>query len=344
MASEEPASKGRLFPSLFWAALAFAVWATVSAAGASPTIATFDVPKGVTVWSALIDDTGEIAGAYSTQKGTQRIYTRSKAGTFQSYDVPADEKGISVDGISKGVVTGWYISGRQGETSVSFVLPPVGPLTYFSMPSAQVTNALAINKTGIIVGNYLVPKSAYSAFIRSPDGSIEALNVPGSDQTLVSDINASGTIVGFGGAFDQSFVRAANGSVTVFGFPGARATGASSINKKGDIAGCFDDASLARHAFIRTRAGQFTQIDVPGAAITCAIRINNNSYVIGYSTTQPNGGDPYQGFIRKSDGSMEIVAVPQSPEVWLFSINNANEISGIYVDQNGVRHGMIVTP
>jgi probable HAF family extracellular repeat protein len=180
----------------------------------------------------------------------------------------------------------------------------------------RVTTPWDANDRGAIAGTYAVgsaadPDSArFHGFVRSRDGSISTVDVPGASITGANAINNRGAVVGtFVDADGDSHGFLLNrGTLTPIDPPGAAADAypgtaqvqATDINDLGQIVGVYPDAKGTFHGFAYAN-GQFTQLDPPRAAG------NRNGF--GASAA--------------------------------FGINNRGQVVGQYVDDQGVLHGYL---
>jgi len=315
---------------------------------AAPTVTYFDVPGG-SVDTAVIDNAGEVSGAYLGSDGNKHGYKRTVDGTITTFDGPGGVYTIPND-ISKGVIIGQYLttSPQNGGTDSSgFILPPDGPAVAFSVANSSYTIPIGINN-GVIVGMYGgVKKHAADryAFVRSPTGIIKRFSVPGANETEAGDVNISGVIVGnaYGGPDEGGFIRSPDGSLTTFGVQDGGRPFASSIQIDGIVAGTFIGNRNLVHGFIRSTNGAYKIVDVPGASYTAVSCINNNEWSVGIWSTNADGTNA-KSFIRTADGKIKKFSIEQAAFTWLNHINSANVASGIYFDQQNVGHGVIVTP
>ena len=138
--------------------------------------------------------------------------------------------------------------------------------------------------------------------------------------TQPSCINTAGVIAGgysdANGAY-HGFVRATSGAISSFNAPGAgtgigQGTFPISINTAGAIAGIYADASDVAHGFVRAANGTITTFDAPGAG--------RQDWLAALSVKSK--GPPTQG-------------------TYGFSINDAGDIAGLYLDASVVVHGLV---
>lgn len=156
--------------------------------------------------------------------------------------------------------------------------------------------------------------------------------------TVARSINIPGDIVGE--YYDpkvavHGFVRPSDGQITTLDVSGAstgngQGTFPKGINASGEIAGFYYDAEhLVTRGFIRDAGGVITTFD-SGLAVS----INSDGVVTG------PWGPTRQGFFRDRRGNVTTFSVGTFG-TFPNSINDENEITGSYVDQNFTSHGFL---
>jgi hypothetical protein len=223
-----------------------------------------------------INDTGEIAGAFTDVSGSHG-FVRASDGTFTAFDPSGGTAHVGILIVKRitagGVVVGFY-------TDSSFVF-------HGFLRAADGTNTV-LDAPG--AGTML------------------------TTGTQVGDINAHGVIVGgivtasgVGASTGHSFLRAADGTYTVFDPPeaGSHGSDAISINDSGVILGAYLDANLVRHGYLRDALGTFVTFDDPSAAQmpvsptflgTVPARINATGAIVGLYSDSTGGR---HGFVRE---------------------------------------------
>src|SRR6478609_10058118 len=133
--------------------------------------------------------------------------------------------------------------------------------------------------------------------------------------TYATNINPSGTIIGFSGDANNvrhGFVRSRDGSFTIFDAPGAgtgpgQGTRAYTINPSGTITGFFNDAGNVFHGYVRSNQGAITVFDAPGAGTGpgkgtfpfSPLIMNPNGAITGWYT---DSAFVSHGFLRDRNG------------------------------------------
>lgn len=163
-----------------------------------------------------------------------------------------------------------------------------GELTTLDFPGADLTLALGINDSGVVVGEWDIFDSqgntlAYHGFIWK-DGTFTDVEFPGSADTSILGINNNGDFVGLwdtdiNAPAGHGFVSSQE-QFTSFDVPDATLTEGNDINDAGQIVGLFVDASGVSHGFLKT-CDSLTTIDYPSAGSTEAWGINSADQIVG---------------------------------------------------------------
>jgi uncharacterized membrane protein len=154
--------------------------------------------------------------------------------------------------------------------------------------------------------------------------TLTQLDVPNATQTLPSQINDFGHIVGQFQDFRGNHGFLMTGASTIpIDYPQATETAAFGINNRLQIVGNYIDGDGALHGFLREN-GVFTSIDHPDATDTAALAINDSGQIIGYYSI--NGG-PFHGYIR-SNGVFTTIDFPGASYTEPLGINNNGDIVG----------------
>ncbi len=309
--------------------------------GGALTFTIFDAPAAGTgmlqgTMGTSINDGGDIAGIYLTAPNVAHGFVRSgTTGTITEFDAPNAGTTLNQGTFPASINTAGDVAGMYfdtGNAQHGFVRSATGTITEFDIPGAPTsighrgTLPLSMNAGGEITGFYVDANDVRHGFVRASNGTITApIDAPGAGTgltqgTIPLSIDTVGDITGFykdaGGTF-HGFIRASNGTITApINAPGA-GTGPSGkvsfvgtlplgFDAAGDIAGTYADANGVNHGFVYTAASAtptFTTFDAPGAGTTGLF----------FSGTGP------------------------------FSMNGGGDVSGLYTDTNGVRHGFVRT-
>ena len=264
---------------------------------------------------------------------------------------------------ASGTVTGYYFHPRK------LGIPPVhgflrdrdGTFTTFSVPGATEselgTLPLSINQAGAVTGVFETgDRRALNVerrgFLRHPDGTVIAFDVPGSKGSDIGtspvSINDAGEIAGVYENIDMNFrrhgfLRAPDGTITSFDGPTMFDTVPADINRAGTITGWWNDTFF--HGFLRSRDGTFTTFDVPPSSDvpnpirTFPTSINSAGAVTGNYLNETEF--IRHGFVRAPDGTFTTFTVPGAVDTFPNSINSAGTIVGSYDDVNLQDHGFV---
>jgi hypothetical protein len=281
---------------------------------------------------------------------------------YISFEAPGAYFGTFPSSINPaGVVTGSYLD--DNFVSHGFLRAPDGTFTEFDAPGAGAVGAfaegtypVAIDRAGIVTGNYVDDNDVSHGFLRAPDGKLTTFNAPGAgtapntglpEGTYPVAINPAGTITGYryGASGLCGFLRAPDGTFTEFEAPGAsNGTFPAAINPAGVVTGYYQDESYVYHSFLRAPDGTFTKFEAPGARTgddygTFPVSINPAGVVTG-SYDDENGLS--HGFVRAADGTFTEFEAPHAVEgTFPVSINPAGAIAGSYDGANGLGHGFV---
>lgn len=232
----------------------------------------------------------------------------------------------------------------QGQGIISFDAPNAG------RGFEQGTLAICINQGGTVAGYYIDSKREEHGFVRAANGAITEFDVPNLHSPLVTAINGSGELVGYG-------TRVSGGAGTYHGFlrrnttyiainvPGSADTVVTGINDSDAVTGSFDDAAGVWHGFIRSGSGTYTTFDEPDATLnqtglgTRALGINANGEVTGYYNDNNTG--QAHAFIRDQFGNFTSFDPAGADGTVANSINLSGEVAGNYTDIDQVLHGFV---
>jgi hypothetical protein len=293
-----------------------------------------------------INSNGDVTGICIDSSHAYHGFVRlASDGTVTEFDAPgagsAANRGTSPLSINDaGEIAGLYTTGGAGVGSsyYGFLRAANGTITTVSEPNAgsgedgegdkQGTEAVAINASGEIVGDYYDSKNNLHGFVLSTGGAYTSFDPPGSTTTNPSE--PTGTIP-------------------------------TSIDAAGDVAGTYTDSNSLRHGFVRTASGTITSFDAPGAVTTSGSSViggtaplsidPGGNYIAGIYT---DSGGMGHGFIYsqplsgsgtfttfEATGASAVTGAPLSGTMG-FSINASGMLSGSYSDSSGVLHGLVL--
>jgi hypothetical protein len=234
--------------------------------------------------------------------------------TFQDFSNPADLTFNQLLGINNaGMIGGYYGSGATGHPNQGYTLNPSGPVfTPENFPGSAQTQVVAINTAGDTAGFYIDQNGLQHGFT----------NLGGTFNTVDNPLgNAAG----------------AGGSQLL------------SLNDNGFAAGFYVDANGNDQGFSVHLGSSptFSPLSfLPGNTVMSqAGGINNAGNISGfYETPDPNnpGGTITAGFLyNPTTHTLTTLQFPGSNFTQGFGLNNNGQVTGVYVDTNGIQHGFV---
>ena len=149
-------------------------------------------PGATDIIPSAINDKGTIVGGL-IDADSQRVHSfLYRNGRMRLIDVPGSATTGASDINDRGTIAGWF-----GFPTHGFVRHR-GVLTTIDAPGSFETVVNAINNRNVIGGLGLEPNGSDGlnvGFVRYPDGSFERIVPPGSDSSLVKDVNDRGTLL-----------------------------------------------------------------------------------------------------------------------------------------------------
>jgi len=168
-------------------------------------------------------------------------------------------------------------------------------------------------------------KPAYVTFQLPPNQGIYNMFVN-------KNLSVTGTY--YRSTFGQAaFVRDSHGTITEIKPQGSQATIVAGISADGTIAGWYFQPPT-NHGFLRDPKGTITTLDV--GISTIVYGISPTGSIVG---TQPS-----QAFVRDAKGTVTIFNVAGSIGTLPSSINQSEEIAGIWFDVSSKSHGFVRSP
>jgi hypothetical protein len=300
---------------------------------AGGTFTTFDVSGAGTgalqgTFVKGIDAAGDVAGSYVDASGTSHGFVRAASGTITTFDVPGattgKKQGTFVATIDPaGDIAGYYTASTQ---VCGFVRAANGTISTFAATTevwqGEGTEVSSISSVGAITGEDQLQSDA---FVRSSSGTITSFGIPAPGghynySTAGIAINTAGVIAGKyvdNSGVSHGFVRSAAGAITTFDptgvatqqtYWGDSGTLPTGIDTAGDIAGTYTDTAGERHSFVRTANGTITTFDPQGTYLTPCSTSVTGAFFCG-------------------SGAL--------------GMNDAGQIVGAYIDDNGTGHGFL---
>ena len=212
------------------------------------------------------------------------------------------------------------------------------------------SQAFTINNLEDVAGYYTDAAGIQHGFVHHAGGQVTTIDFPGAIDTQAFGINDFGTVIGIyvdAQGNTRSF-ELRDGHFRNIDLPGALANGGTtplSINDLGQIVGEYiKTADTNGFGYLQAPDGSFTLVTAPGSAPqqTFYISINNRRQVLGGFTdatgVQHNflkTGDDFRPF----DLPARFAAVSVSAQ----TVNDHDEIVGLYFDASKVAHGFVAT-
>ncbi len=290
------------------------------------TYISFSVPGALGTYPMGINASMEVTGSYTSAPLVGRGFLREADGTITTFAVAGATMTQPQAINAAGNITGYYFD-EGGDAARGFLRYADGRILTFAANQTVPFTALApiaINDFDELAGNYA--NRSITAFTRSREGAfttVEVANGPG----IATAINASGSVVGFYGGVGNDvftgFVAHPDGYWAQIEFPGNPACAnqiiPDAINAAGTIAGFFTASYYPEPGCGPQNSGGFVMS--PGGAVTLF---------------QPPGQIPE--FHNLAVLSSFIFA----PH-W-FSIDQAGDITGSYLDAAGYQRGFVRNP
>lgn len=238
------------------------------------------------------EDVGGLEGFVGDAKGHITTFRVDGSG---ANGIGTQGEAINDDGTVTGI---WSTAGSY--VAQGFVRDGDGTLHLFTAPGAGIRNTLplALNQDGYAAGYFEDGDSAQHGFVRAPDGTFKAIDIPNAVFTRIFCINKKRTTAGIytDEQSERGFVRSARGKVTFFDVPGDMLQ-VNGINDKGAVVGSYRGTDQKFHGYVRAADGTLTTLDEPDSINdTYAVAINNAGIVSGTYT----GADfTFHGYIWK---------------------------------------------
>lgn len=341
------------------------------ASGASPTVTSppsagqfteINLPAGaVAITARAVNANGDIAGDFRDGNGVKHGFLRTSSGAMTFFDAPgagtSTNQGTGAEDInSSDSIVGQVVD--QANIAHSYIRSAGGSFTVFDVAGAQQTEAVAMNDSGAVTGDYSDALGLHG-FVRDATGGLVTFDAPlpttfaAGPDTVPAAINSAGMVVGSDNG--RGFVRNADGSIAVFDASGVGdgTTAATNVNDNGLIVGalsvpadcvptdfgtCFPGPG-GPFSFMGQGSG-FTVFNPAGPGTSSAAAVNAGGEVVG---TYIDGKGIRHGYIRNPDHSLVIFDEPNAAQMPLHGtiptdINAGGEVVGFYLDAAGTTH------
>jgi surface-anchored protein len=300
-----------------------------------------------------VNDAGDIVGQYQLEDAVSRPFLL-RNGVY-SQIVPTNAPGGLASGIAfsisdNGLVLGTYRD--LANVSKTWVMRADGSFEYPALPGT----GRVINSAGQIAGSFADTNNANAStpYVATPvpvlpsplafTFEIVAAALPGATETLLSDIDNDGRLVGrFKNNLGVSQGLLIDGATqTNFNITGTTATFPGGFNSLGTVAGFYHNATnpAVQHGFLRATNGTVTTIDgtVPGT--TYVWRVNDRGEANGYWFEE----SPFfiRSFRRDTNGALTTFVYPGSPVGTVTrGMNEAGDLAGWKWNDNYELEGVV---
>lgn len=287
-----------------------------------------------------INDAGDIVGQYQMEDAVSRPFLLRNGVYSQIVPVAAPgglASAIAFSVSDSGLVLGTYRD--LANVSKTWVMRADGTFEYPVLPGT----GRVINNAGQIGGSFVDTNNANAAtpYVATPIPPLPEpiaftfesvmATLPGATETLLSDIDNGGRIVGrFKDALGESQGLIIDGTnQSTFNITGTTATFPGGLNSLGVLAGFYRNATnpAIQHGFLRDNNGLVTTIDgaVPGT--TYVWRVNDRGEANGYWFEDA----PFfiRSFRRDTNGTLTTFVYPGSPVGTVTrGMNEAGDLAG----------------
>lgn len=281
--------------------------------------------------------------------------------TFEPINFPNSVYTIPQDLNDNGDVVGAYLESEFAQFETGFVMRrgEFAPFDVIDFPAIP----FAINKRGVIAGNFFDPARGEIAFVKNKNTVTEI----GEGAPRADGVNVKGAVVGYRsvGPINQlaylykpgkksrpGIVRSIVTPEDIADILGSAATG---INDRGAVVGYFffdsGECCFEVHGFLRRSNGELFTVDAPfdGATDTFPLGVNTSGDIVGLYTT----GNDCLGCVRSTDSffydglaqAWQQVTKADASGLVVLGINNKRQIVGYYSDvTTGLITGFFATP
>lgn len=251
-----------------------------------------------------LNDLGQVTG--TAPNNTVYIYSNGTLTYLQSPPGGFIAEGYGIN--NSGQVVGDVIDSTRGNNFIAFVSSGGTMTTLGTLPGDYTSEAFGINSSGQVVGESITSSNHGSAFLYSNGTMIDLGTLPGNSYSTAYAINNSGEVVGNASAAGNLVTHAflyKNGTMTDLGvLAGFSYSSAVSINASGQIVGNtsgYGTGVYSAEAFLYSN-GTMSGLGTLGGTLSFALSINDQSQIVGYSTTSSGKQD---AFLYSSSTGME---------------------------------------
>jgi probable HAF family extracellular repeat protein len=175
--------------------------------------------------------------------------------------------------------------------------------------------------------------------------SFKTINYPGDSFTQLLGINNTLLIAGYHNFNQNSGFRLKFPvGFTTENYPNSMMTQVIGINNTGTTDGFYVDNNGNTHGFTDIN-GTFATVDYPGTVFNQLLGQNDMGQASGYYSMSQNNTTPDFPYIydELGGGVFQVITIPAAVGgAQATGINNSQQISGFYIDANGVNHGFLL--
>jgi uncharacterized membrane protein len=221
-----------------------------------------------------------------------------------------------------------------------FLLAPFalaqGTYTIINVPSSTMTDVVAINNAGDLVGTFFDKGGSQHGFLLSQH-VFTTIDAPGATATVAYGINDGGQIVGtngLGAGFlytisDQTFTTIEDGGAV---------TSPAGINNSGTIVGSVVIGSPGTYDGFELINGTYSTISAPESQSTFFSGINNAGIIVGDYVD--SSGKCCPSFLYNGSRFHQLT-IPGLPSATVIGINDEGAMVGYYLGGSGVQFGFV---
>ncbi len=261
--------------------------------------------------------------------------------TYQSYQAPNAYLTVATDLTGDGRVVGYY---SPNTLAYYGFIESDGIYKNVEYPTAGTPSTTIVAARG---GKLLGTGGGDQfGFLIDATGVSTKIQVPDSQTTSPSSLNARGTVVGtyhndLAGVDEAGFVLQ-NGVYKTFSVPNSHQTLFNDINDSGVIVGAYNVTAFGAYTGFTISNGKLGKIAFPGAASTVPTGINDLGQIVGYYYQVLDGAVSLFYF----DGTTYTDFRPPNALACAVShIKNSGEVVGQYTDlTTNVTQGFVGTP
>ncbi|WP_409267846.1 hypothetical protein [Massilia sp. BHUDP2] len=246
-----------------------------------------------------LNDNGVVVGEYRTASGDYRAFTWTSARGLRvlprndAVSGPAGGRAIDINNFNQ--VVG-QIRSPIGIYPLAARWNPNGTLLHLAPQTARIARAVAINDSGMAVGEAEVQRYDNHAMVWNPDGTVIDLGTFGGTFSAATHINASGQVLGhyYKDNNKLGFLWSRKHGMVPIG-PDGGYRSVTALNDAGEVAGnnmiISGSAPAIQYPFIWSRAQGLRPLPLGGATHGEVLALNNRREMVGLVNRAPGDSD-----------------------------------------------------